>query len=390
MNSQQQIGGAGNPHTDPELAAREWAASKGVSLTPELSIKIAELQAQEVARQTAITTADHPGMIARFNAFYPRLLESLSSAGDLIVTFLQTVIVSFGVPITLILFAIVEQQRVYHGLALFEVDPQICTFGATALVLSNIIIKFVIHYIEWVRGYQAPERTAFSFRSFGSRIRYLIGFGEWQQQRLSPAAPFHALLNTITLIVLGAALAGSMRDMIQRSSGVWYQAVITVFTGSDLKSFIAWLVGFLFAYGAVRIVQAFGEYLAERCIVILARMTEAKTTAQEVDQTALKQIAAAEIVAFTKQQLKRPRAAPIDPTLPNLVKIGELASVKPQRATPKRKKVLEHLTANPADLETGNAELAARLGVSDELVRLVKAEYSAAPVDPQPDETVTP
>src|SRR5690348_4020059 len=96
--------------------AEQYAASKGVRLNAADRDNIRKSQEAERFRLEGLKRTDKAHGIARlvegFNRLYPRFLEFLIGVGDILMTFTQTVMISLGVPVLLILLLIVEQQRV--------------------------------------------------------------------------------------------------------------------------------------------------------------------------------------------------------------------------------------------------------------------------------------
>jgi hypothetical protein len=254
--------------------AEALAADLGVILTPNERRKIAEIQTSERERLMSLQTGSAaPDLAARFNAFYPRLLQFILSIGETLLTFSQTVIVSLGVPTVLVLLLIVEHQRVVHGIALFETDYNLASFAAGALVLLNLVLEFQIHHIEHAAGYHEERERKWSLRIWANNALYTLGLGEqWQTQYLSPAARYKSLLRLVTFSILALALVGSMRSVIEGIQGTWYQGLISIFTQSTLLQLMTWLGGLLFALAAVLSAQGLSRYVAIRCVEIVAAM----------------------------------------------------------------------------------------------------------------------
>ena len=129
----------------------EYAAQNGVLLSPSDRAKVAAVQESELKRLQLLSKQD-TGTATRFvqswNAFYPKLLQFIVSAGETLLTFAQTLIISIGVPLALVLLLIVEHQRVVHGILLFETDNTLASFAGMVLVLLNLILEFLIHYAK--------------------------------------------------------------------------------------------------------------------------------------------------------------------------------------------------------------------------------------------------
>ncbi len=253
--------------------AEALAAEHGILLSDREREHITHAQASERARLIATTPIVAPDMAARFNAFYPRLLKFIISLGETLLTFAQTIIVSLGVPVVLVLLLIVEHQRVVHGIMLFERDSGLASFAALALVLLNLVLEFQIHHIEHSAGYIAERDKRWSLWIWLQNAAYTFGAGEaWEVQYLSPAARYKGLLRLVTFSILALALVGSMRAVIETQSGAWYTAIGAIVTQSSLLLLMTWIGGLLFAAAAVLAAQGLSRYVAIRCVEIISAM----------------------------------------------------------------------------------------------------------------------
>jgi hypothetical protein len=253
--------------------AEAIAAEHGILITDREREHIVHTQASERARLIATTPTIEPDMASRFNAFYPRLLRFVISLGETLLTFAQTLIVSLGVPVVLVLLLIVEHQRVVHGIMLFETDSGLASFAALALVLLNLVLEFQIHHIEHAAGYIAERDKRWSFRIWLQNAAYTAGWSEkWEAQYLSPAARYKGLLRLVTFSILALALVGSMRAVIETQSGAWYTAISSIVTQSSLLLLMTWVGGLLFAAAAVLAAQGLSRYVAIRCVEIISAM----------------------------------------------------------------------------------------------------------------------
>lgn len=283
--------------------AESYAASIGLVLTPADREKIAKLQQADQERIRSITAEKPVGMVDQFNAFYPRFLEFLIGVGEVLLTFSQTLIIAFGVPITLVLLLVVEQQRVVHGIALFEVEGALASFAATALVLLNLALEFLIHYIEQQAHYEPDRARRWSLRIWWKNARYTLGIGnDWIAQELSPAQRFRGLLRLVTFTILALALAGSMREVIANTEGAWHEALISIITESNLSLMTTWLGGLLFAAAAVLAAQGLSRYVAVKCAEILARMQSQATPEQQALDTSAVQYIMARAAQYQQRQ----------------------------------------------------------------------------------------
>lgn len=274
------------------LDAEKMAAQHGIRLTASDREQIQKAQQAELKRHLALQQQEHTthslSLVEQFNRNYPRFLQLLAGVGEVLLTFTQTVLIAFGVPLVLLLLLVVEQQRVVHGIQLFEADAALAAFAAWALVLLNLVLEFTIEYIETRAGYQPDSQSRFSLRLLAQRMAYTLGISRrWTAQPLSPAARYTGLLRLVTLSILALALAGSMRGVIAKTDGAWYSALLAIFTDSSLTLMVTWLGGLLFAAAAVLAAQGLSRYVAVRCVEILAMMQPEQQRVEDTDEEAI-------------------------------------------------------------------------------------------------------
>lgn len=289
-------------------SAKQYAAQHGIVLSSADTAKVSAAQVAELERLAALESDEKKdGWAEKFNRAYPTVLNALHGAGETILTLAQTIIVAFGIPVTLVLLMIVEHQRVYHGIALFETSPDLASFAALALVVLNLVLEFQIHYVEHKAGYTADRETLWSLRLWLANAAYTIGMGErWQPRLKSPAARYRRLLGLVTFSILALALAGSMHTAIEQQTGAWHVAIVNIITESSLSEMMVWLGGLLFAAAAVLSAQGLSRYVALRCAEIVASMgsTSATTPAQKY-ASEIDSAAAAVVVALVNEKLSK-------------------------------------------------------------------------------------
>lgn len=286
--------------------AEQYAASQGIVLTPGDKAKIAALQAAERDRLESTAPSQSRTFADRWNRFYPRLLETIVSVGETVLTFAQTVIVSLGVPVVLVLLLVVEHQRVVHGIQLFESSDELASFAAAALVLLNLVLEFQTHHIEHKVGYEQARDLRWSARIAARNMAYRLGLGnDWQEQILSPAQRYRRLLRLVTFAILTLALAGSMRAVIEQQSGTWIEALISIVTESNLALMTTWLGGLLFAAAAVLSAQGLSRYVAIRCVEILAAMRERQTVESNPYAAAIDAAGARAVLAIVQEKMNK-------------------------------------------------------------------------------------
>lgn len=289
--------------------AESWGAEHGVMLTPQDRDRLAKLMVAERARLIETTPDRESSWADRWNAFYPRLLETITSAGETLLTFAQTVIVSLGVPTVLVLLLIVEHQRVLHGIQLFETDYALASFAAWALVLLNLVLEFQVHYIEHSAGYREELAKRGSLRLWLRGLAYWLGMGDgWRPQDQSPAHRYKSLLRLVTFAILSLALVGSMRSVIEPLGGAWYTALWQIVTQSSLLLILTWLGGLLFTAAAVLAAQGLSRYVAIRTVQIVADMQQRQTIVIDPFAAEIDAAAARAAHALLAEKVERRRA----------------------------------------------------------------------------------
>jgi hypothetical protein len=245
------------------------AAKNGITLTPKDYSDMQAVVAARAGEQAAARTwAD------RFNQYYPRLLAALRGVGDTSTALTQTLLVGPGVLLVLVMLLIVEQQRVYHGVSLFEVHSALASFAATSLVILNLSLELLIHHVEHRAGWAEPTRNEFSLRLWAERLAYMLGRSEkWAARPKSPALRFKVVLRLVTFSILVLALAGSMRTVIEKSEGRWLDALGAIVRDSSLIDMATWAGGLLFAAAAVLSAQALSQYVARRAVEIASSLS---------------------------------------------------------------------------------------------------------------------
>jgi len=361
------------PRTIQEV--EQLAAKWGITLTPD---DYADAQAVMDQRQAQLSAQLAAGNEKRswvdvFNHWYPRFLRLLHGVGDTSIMLAQTILVGPGVLLVLMMLLIVEQQRVFHGVSLFEIHEALSNFSAIALVILNLSLELLSSWVEHRANWQEPPRHEFSLRLLLQRFAYIVGQqSDWKARAKSPAYRFRAVLKIVTFTILALALAGSMRSVIERQSGNWIQAVGEVLSKSTLLEMATWIGGLLFAVAAVLSAQALSQYAARKAIeigAILASNTDDKTAAilESVGATG----AAALFARLKDRQRQRRVAASLAADMPDF-SIGGRVSVPSVPALPvtqaklptkKMQQALDWIAQNP-DSKLSMAEQAEQAGVS--------------------------
>jgi hypothetical protein len=368
--------------------ALSLAAKHGVTLTPD---ELAQAHAAMQEHRRQLESADllesqqtHTGVrmfAERFNRWYPKFLQALIGVGDVMITMTQTILIAFGVPLILLMLLVVEQQRVFHGVSLFEMHEALAAFSATSLVVLNLILELLISWTEHRANWIEPARNEFSFRLFGQRLSYLFGRNtDWQPRPKSPALRFRVVLRIVTFAILSLALAGSMESVIQSTGGTWFDALRTVLLDSTLLQAATWLGGLLFAVAAVLSAQALSQYVANKVIEVVAIMQSSLPDKTRLISEATGMVGAAFVMARLKEvqtQRRQNRAVSAAAEMPSkpsgAIRLPERVSGVPtvsgisetfQKLTPTEAKAVSWLKQHP-DMDGLSANEASKLaGVS--------------------------
>jgi hypothetical protein len=284
----------------------QYAADHGIILSPSDRAKITAVQVSEQKRLQELSPVAESTFADKWNEFYPRLLESIVSAGETLLTFSQTLIVSLGVPVVLVLLLLVEHHRVVEGIMLFDTNSTFAGFAAAALVVLNLLLELQSHHIEHKAGFIESRESRWSLRIWARNMRYTLGLGDdWTEIQLSPAALYKSRLRLVTFTILALALAGSMRAVIEDTPGAWYEALWSIITESNLSLMSTWLGGLLFAAAAVLSAQALSRYVAVRTVEILANMKARKVTHTNPHQIEVERAGALVALAIVNERLEK-------------------------------------------------------------------------------------
>lgn len=299
------------PTTIAEVEA--LAAKYGITFSPDdyaRAHEMMEARRTQLEAQESLVKGDKTAQwVDTFNKWYPRFLKALIGVGDVAISLTQTVLIAFGVPLVLVMLMIVEQQRTQHGIALFEVNVSLAVFSAWALVILNLVLELLISYVEHRAGWIEPPKYQFSFRLLRQRLAYLMGSTDFAPQSKSPAVRFRAVLRIVTFAILALALAGSMRGVIERTGGNWFEAIGLVLTRSSLIEMTTWIGGLLFALAAVLAAQALSKYVATKMIEVVTIMASHADNKPSLILDAIGATGASVLIARMKELQKARRFA---------------------------------------------------------------------------------
>lgn len=319
--------------------------------------------------------------LARFEAVYPLMIAGMVSAGNVIMTLAQTVIISFGLLFILCALMLVEQHGIKDGLLWFMTDISAAGFAAGAAVVLNLMVDMHIVHIEREGKYKAQPGQAWSLRLWARSLRYRAGIGgDWKPKRNSPAQRFIMLRVFITVTIFVLALSGRMRVAIDQVSETQSGAALDAGTGvhkllfeSSLADVFRWTGGTLFTMLAVISVQSLTHYMASRVMEI---------------QADLKRRAANLKAAETRQRQREARLSASIQRTDADGRNDKGSSIRTgadgqrtdsghgyQRNSNAKDMVRQHLIDNPGDVKAPVRELAARLNVGKSTVSDVQREF---------------
>lgn len=203
----------------------------------------------------------------------------------------QTMIVSFGTPLALALFAVVEHRRVSAGIELFEVDVASANFAAAAVVIVNLAMEFQIHarYVSDARRKSEDIREALADYKPSLRLRvegvlYWLGIGKgWKPKEMPQSWRYEKLARLVTTVIIVLAVAGSMKGALLKVSVddagkpvPWTIGVQNVIAQSTLIEMLTWAGGFALAVLLVSATRGMTRYIAERVAAIPASTSTSK------------------------------------------------------------------------------------------------------------------
>jgi hypothetical protein len=264
-----------NELTNEQL--RDLAAAHGKPLT---AVQAKNLHAQQVEvehRVRAEWKARKPEPeqitgIEKSLAQVPALVGLIADISDTVLAIARMLLI-FSLPVVLALALYVESQRVFYGIRLFETHDSLALLGAWFLVIVNLLLELVGHYIEARENYRAERRVKGSLRIAWSRVGYWLGLGKnWKPQQLSPAQPIWNALRIVTLAILFLAVAGSMEAAIAGVDGNWREGMVTIGRDSSLQEMTTWFGGLLFAVAIVIVSQRLTGYVSERSVEFLSEL----------------------------------------------------------------------------------------------------------------------
>lgn len=289
----------------------EELAENGLTLTPTDIKRIEAMQDAEIAAwRSAYTRQAATSRLDRLNAALPAFQSVAHGISGALMVSLQTLIAAFGVLFILACVVIVEIDRVRYGVALF--DPHQPLLGAIVVVLMNVVLEFVVFYVEHRAGYKHQIAYEFSLRGVLKRLAYIVGIDSTPRPK-SPAHAFKSFGKLLTVGILVIALMGSMQTIISTSKGSWYEALQSIVTQSSLQDFSVWLSGLLFAFLTVIGTQRYTSYVARRASEVIATNPHDDSEAiAQIRHTVAENYARAKIARVTDENVTESTPVPRD------------------------------------------------------------------------------
>ena len=212
-------------------------------------------------------------LMTMFIRYYPQLLDAIIKVSDAFLALVRNVLVSFGIPVVLLMIISVEIPRVAHGVGFLEPDERFAYLTAAVIVISNKVIEFLIVY-EQTKAGELPEYYLFSVRRMLIGLRDIIF-----KKRAAPAAHRYIVMsNFITATILLMALLGSMRVAIaELPDMVWYEALWDIVANSNLQRMLTWTSGTVLTAALVVIARGLAHYIAVDTTHVIDELKENRT-----------------------------------------------------------------------------------------------------------------
>lgn len=264
-------------------------------------------------------------MLEQFEALYPQLISGIMSAGNVVMTLSQTVIISFGLLVILVVLLIVEQHGIQDGLQWFMADVQMAAFAGSAVVALNLMVDLKIVHVEHEANYKHPRTMAWSLRLWIRDVAYRLGIGKtWKPRAQSPAQRFISLRSFLTVVIFIVALSGRMRLAIQQVSQdesggkvAYYDGIGNILHSSSLADLVAWTGGTLFTMLALLSVQNLTHYMAmvvtEVQDDLKRRLKNAKASATRLRNRETRAVARISTSSVDAYEMERLRDNSLDP-----------------------------------------------------------------------------
>lgn len=305
--------------------------------------------------------------LERFETMYPLVISGMLSAGNVIMTLTQTVIISFGLLFILGALVLVEQRGVQDGILFFFNDMALASFAAAAAVGLNVVVEFYVVHIEHREKFKRPAGIQWSLRLMQQNLAYRRGATrDWKPRRQSPAQRFLKLRTMIAIAIFGLALTGRMTTAIDAASIDTAGKPVTAGEGihnllykSTLADLTKWVMGTMFTMLAVISVQSLTHYMALRVSEI---------------QDDLKRRMANLKAAATRQRAREARlSAPVSVQVSTQTDTRQTGSGY-VRVSSAVEKARQYLADNPDKADMPVRELADIIGVGKDSVAKARKE----------------
>jgi len=237
-------------------------------------------------------------ILERLQDGYPALLEAIVAFGDTALVTIQSLYLAFGLPLLLVLMAIVEKEGIEAGLAWFLSDEAMASNGALALILFNIGVEF---QIAQMRKGDSDPGYEWSLRIVAQDITYRLGLSKNFKRRKKPKeVRFLGLRRWVTMSVFVLALSGRMRTMIESvGDAPFIEGAQQVITTSSFSEMAQWAGGTLFTMTALFGVQILTAYIAAR-VIDVRETVKRRAAAQKAAKTRARKARVSDAYHVTK------------------------------------------------------------------------------------------
>jgi hypothetical protein len=245
---------------------RNYAAQYGVNIG-KADYQAAATNAEQRLNDKKATMTD-VSRVDKALAAMPKLMSAIDGYALVGFKLLQGLFSTVGIFVVLIAVVVVEIGRVKHGVEMFESSGAAAFQAAFVLVMLNLLLEFLIHYVESRAAWHIQKSYAFSLRIIWKRIMYVLGISEnWTSIEKSPASGLRTFQMLLSIGILWLALMGSVGNML-RPELVWHRAIVDVFFHSQAGAFVVWanglVVSVLLVFGSQRLTAYIAQKAAEQ------------------------------------------------------------------------------------------------------------------------------
>lgn len=253
---------------------RAYASKHNINITKSDYQASANNADQMLKDKQAMLSNIELSKIDRALASMPKVMSAIDSVALIGFKLLQGIFSTLGIFLVLIAVVVVEIGRVKHGVAMFEGSGSAAFQASFVLVMLNLLLEFLIHYVESRVSWQAEKRYMFSLRLLWQRVAYVLGISnDWTSIEKSPASGLRTFQFILSFGILWLALMGSVGDMLNADL-VWHVALIDVFFYSTADAFQIWANGLVVSVLLVFGSQRLTAYIAHKAGESVSTVTD--------------------------------------------------------------------------------------------------------------------